>query len=138
MSSDEPISDKSEDILNRNVVVGSVVRLISDSNTNCSVIAIDGKWGSGKTSFLNLVINELTDDVVILRYNPWLIGSDVDIINCFFKTLIDSLYPNRKLKKKFIRSLLSRIIIKTATESTGFFGPLIAETVETYREIYSS
>ena len=57
-----------------------------------------GEWGSGKTSLLNMVIEEIADKdshAVILRFNPWLCSDSKQLISQFFKQLATAI----KMKK---------------------------------------
>lgn len=52
-----------EDLIGRNKSVIKFINYLNAINTNCS-IAIDGRWGSGKTIFVKecqMIINQLND-----------------------------------------------------------------------------
>lgn len=54
--------------------------------------ALTGKWGTGKTTFLELLRkNLMKQNVVIVDFNPWMSDSSKMIINDFFNTLKDAL-----------------------------------------------
>lgn len=59
-------------------------------------ICLDGSWGSGKTSLVNITLGKITKDIVDLnttkdicwvKFNPWSYNSGDELINDFFKTL---------------------------------------------------
>ena len=45
------------------------------SQQECFVISIEGQWGIGKTTFMNMIKSELQEDVEILHFNPWLLST---------------------------------------------------------------
>lgn len=54
-------------------------------------VGISGVWGSGKTTFMNAVKDEMKDGTYLVDFNPWNSDSAVQISNDFFKTLISQL-----------------------------------------------
>ena len=57
-----------------------------------------GAWGSGKTSLLNMVleiVEKADDNIVILRFNPWLCSDSKQLTTQFFKQMATAI----KLKK---------------------------------------
>jgi predicted KAP-like P-loop ATPase len=57
MLPDYPIKSRTEDLLRRAPLAEKVASLIFEFQGDESfVIGIDGAWGSGKTSFINLVL----------------------------------------------------------------------------------
>lgn len=90
--SDLPISDLKDDTLNFEPFVKKVANGIeSYDQKDCFIISIEGSWGSGKTSFIKLVENEIKDKVTILKFNPWLITNIEQLISVFFTELIKTL-----------------------------------------------
>ncbi len=69
---DWPISEKEQDILNLSseaMVIAKDLKELDNSKT-CS-LAISAPWGAGKTSFLNMVIDEINrDSFECLVFNP--------------------------------------------------------------------
>lgn len=71
---DLPIEDKEKDKLNFSPFAQKVAKGIKNYKQNETfIISIEGKWGSGKTSLMNLIENEIKDDVEIMHFNPWLL-----------------------------------------------------------------
>ena len=59
------------DTLGRSVLGQSLTVLCRNAPTPC-VIGINGKWGTGKTTFLNMWGRALEKDgFVVLRFNAW-------------------------------------------------------------------
>ncbi len=89
---DLPINDSGEDKLNFMPFVKKVANGIrSYSQDDCFILSIEGQWGIGKTSFMNLVKKELINDVTILHFNPWLVTNIEQLISVFFTELIKTL-----------------------------------------------
>ncbi|WP_031442134.1 KAP family P-loop NTPase fold protein [Arenibacter algicola] len=89
---DEPIDDEEEDILKRMPKVRLLAdEIIAASNKHSIAFGVTGEWGSGKTSFLNLVERELEKrgqgDLLVLNFNPWLNLGTTTIIQEFFELL---------------------------------------------------
>ena len=99
ISPDLPITKSSEDKLNREAFAKSLANVILQSNFPTSfTVGLYGAWGSGKTSLLNMVIEQVehsSTDVVILRFNPWLCSDPKQLITQYFKQLASAI----KMKK---------------------------------------
>ena len=99
ISPDLPITKSSEDKLNRESFAESLANVILQSTFPTSfTVGLYGAWGSGKTSLLNMVIEQVehrNTDVVILRFNPWLCSDPKQLITQFFKQLASAI----KIKK---------------------------------------
>lgn len=99
ISPDLPITKSTEDTLNRCTFAKSLAKTISQYSFSSSfTIGLYGAWGSGKTSLLNMVlesIQNIDDNAVILRFNPWLCADPKQLITQFFKQMATAI----KLKK---------------------------------------
>lgn len=95
---DQPISQDEEDKLNRTPFVDEIVELIDryteydekKDNHDGLVIGLEGAWGSGKTSALNLLENRFRDKnerYVVQRLDSWLAMDCTTLAAEFFKTL---------------------------------------------------
>ena len=93
MLHDGPISRTKEDKLKRSGLAKKLAEIVcSRRNKESYVIGIDGPWGSGKTSFLNLILEEIPQDKFsIYRFNPWVLGSHENLVKSFLKGLADIL-----------------------------------------------
>jgi hypothetical protein len=71
--SDDPIGLKDEDALGLMPIARSMARFLRNTETKPTVaIAVTGPWGSGKTSLMNLVKEELNQrDVRTVWFNAW-------------------------------------------------------------------
>ncbi len=61
---------------------------------NSFAVGINGRWGTGKTSFLNLIKKNLKqENQIIIDFNPWSSSSPDAIIKDFFDTLYEEIKP---------------------------------------------
>lgn len=82
LKEDIPIQNSEEDEFKRAETAKSLIKLIGNTTTSTSFgIAILGPWGSGKTSFMNL-ISKLSDRKFYeVKFNPWGIDEELLIRN---------------------------------------------------------
>ncbi len=114
---DLPIKDIDNDKLNFLPFAQKVVKGIKNyKQDETFIISIEGKWGSGKTSLMNLIEKEIKDDVEIMHFNPWLLTDIRQVIKLFFDELIKVLcYGSFKAKwnediKKDIKTLANILL----------------------------
>lgn len=84
---DKPIESKSEDFLDRKYFAKNIANAIvnySDKDNSSLTIGLYGKWGSGKTSIINM-ITENIDDIILFKYEPWIFSDTEQLISNFFK-----------------------------------------------------
>lgn len=109
MKLDIPITSSKEDSLSRTSIVNKIISCINNHQSQHSLaIGIEGAWGSGKTSILNLVKENLrecskeslrgydkdtlqTDKYIIVDFNPWMHLSADKIIEDFFLSLANAI-----------------------------------------------
>lgn len=100
LSPDLPIAKLEEDGLNRGSFAESLAKtLVQYSFPSSLTIGLYGEWGSGKTSLLNMVfenVERIDDGVVVLRFNPWLCSDSKQLVTQFFKQMATAI----KLKKR--------------------------------------
>lgn len=90
---DEPIKEWDEDVLRRGEMAKALVeRLINTKvDDEAFTLGITASWGDGKTSFIELMKRALEeehkDKVIIMDYNPWLYGKEVNLLHIFFDEL---------------------------------------------------
>jgi predicted KAP-like P-loop ATPase len=94
---DIPIKVVADDRLGRYNFAKKIAINILDYNSDESfVIGIYGEWGSGKTSALNLIKNEIIDRSAnvkskprykVLQFNPWNFSNQDQLLEQFFKFL---------------------------------------------------
>lgn len=92
--SDQPISKKEFDCLKRTEFSKQLAKAILSYTKNDNfAISLCGKWGSGKTSILNMVIEEIgnlsndrdeDEKPIIIKFNPWNYSDCSQLISQFF------------------------------------------------------
>lgn len=92
LQADAPITQSSEDKLNRTSLAKGIARAISNIDAKDSlVIGVYGGWGTGKTSLLNLLEEQLEIESkqppLIMRFNPWDFSSQEQLTTQFFREL---------------------------------------------------
>lgn len=95
-STDKPITDVSEDKLGRSGFAERLAKAIINFNTADSyAIALQGSWGCGKTSVLNMAICKIEEfageKTVIVKFNPWNFTTTGQLIDQFFATMSSKL-----------------------------------------------
>ena len=90
---DHPIANAEQDQLRRAPLAKKVAEIINRADGNESfVIGIEGVWGSGKTSFINLVLNQVdTEKITYLVFNPWNFSDETSLLRDFFTQLSSAL-----------------------------------------------
>ena len=62
LNSDKPISREEDDLLGRYPLayrISDLINNLGDGYKDSVVIGVEGEWGSGKSSFINLILNKL-------------------------------------------------------------------------------
>ena len=99
---DKPIANCKDDMLNRKDFAKNLAESILnfDSKENF-VIGLYGKWGSGKTSIINMMVEEILkggERPVIIKFEPWNFTNKDSLITQFFKYLKSELMMSDKKK----------------------------------------
>lgn len=103
--SDEPITLPEQDKLNRDDFAKHIAdSLLLYENKSCLIVSINGHWGIGKTSLLNLIEGYLKNpaDIVqkpiVVRFNPWNISTTDQLIAMLFHEIRTALVRSDKVK----------------------------------------
>ena len=91
MNSDHPIESRSDDALGRASVAHRIANQLALAPMNHSIVfGLYGPWGSGKTSLLNMVCEELEsadNPPIIVKFNPWNYPSSENLVTPFLALL---------------------------------------------------
>ena len=121
---DAPIESISQDLFDRAEMARNCADTLTRIRSNQSyVVGLSGPWGSGKTSFLTLVKEVLSDRVdtpVVVDFDAWLYSSQEQLIRQFFA----------EVKRAIGNSAVDRI----GTKATHEIGAALAEYSETITE----
>src|ERR1051326_5957121 len=116
MLPDNPIPNKEKDALHRLPFAQHIARMISDfKDSDSLVIGIEGEWGAGKTSVINLIVEELrATDALLVTFNPWNFSDQNELVKDFFDSLIEALKAADKqggeTKAKKIKAYASKLL----------------------------
>ena len=106
---DEPIVDFSQDLLGRERFVEDFYSQIKRFPSATSLtFGLNGAWGSGKTSVLNLLRRRFRSDkgVILVDFNPWYFQSPETITRRFYEGMAEAI--NHKFFYPQIRSVVHR------------------------------
>ncbi|AJC94161.1 hypothetical protein FVD15_03325 [Campylobacter volucris] len=113
---DRPIKCKNDDLFDRQHIANTLTKTIKNYKESDSIsIGIIGDWGSGKTSFINMVLEDFNDDkkFIIINFNPWNISTRKQLISDFFTKL--SIEIGRKNTSKRYKKLSNGLKVLSYT-----------------------
>ena len=87
---DHPISNAVEDEFERNVFVQKMANWLNGLRLSAEksfVIGLNGSWGFGKSSLLQMISKELGNGIIKVDFNPWIANKEYNLIKDFFNTL---------------------------------------------------
>ena len=149
INTDKPIERIEEDKLGREKFIKRVSKAIYEfDSTDNFAIAIQGKWGCGKTSILNMISDEIatkSDTTIIVKFNPWNFTDCSQLISQFFINLSTELKKqsdNKAVKsdiKNEIGTEIGRVIDKYsyALEYAKYI-PVLGKYLEIIPQLASS
>ncbi len=95
MDSDKPIENIKQDVFERLAFARHLASFLClDKNETSIVVGIEGKWGEGKTSCINIVKEIVLGNSprpIIVDYRPWLISTLDTVIEGFFIELASAI-----------------------------------------------
>lgn len=99
-SADSPIQDSKDDQLGRDRLAEAFAQRVTE--VDCSeqgvVVGVLGPWGSGKTSFANLVRTHLNaSGITVVDFNPWMFSGTTQLVDSFFIELAAQLRVEDRL-----------------------------------------
>ena len=108
---DDAINSFDDDLLNRKSIVDNLSSsLFSWNDKKSLVIGLFGKWGSGKTSIINLLEKQLASEKekkaskdkkrtpIVINFNPWGYSETEDLLEPFIRQLQATLKGPDKIK----------------------------------------
>ena len=96
---DKPIQTKEEDAFNRCIPAIRIAEVVRSCEVESEsfVVGIEGKWGSGKTSLINLVLENLeSEEILKIQFNPWNFSDQNELITDFFDSIASALKQAEK------------------------------------------
>ena len=121
---DNPIREPKDDVLGRTAVAESFVDHVLELDVSeGAVVGVFGPWGSGKTSFINLVKAKFEKrGNPVFDFNPWMFSGTEQLVQRFFTELSSefNIHVNKKLGA----------IIKIFSPIVAVFNPGIASLMK--------
>ncbi|RYE21634.1 MAG: hypothetical protein EOP45_09305, partial [Sphingobacteriaceae bacterium] len=132
---DIPIKNATGDLLNRRKfaerIASKIQSKLTVADAGALAIGVTGEWGSGKTSFSNMILEAIdTKNRIIIHFNPWRSSSAQKIIEDFFELMIAEL-------KKY-DATLSANIYSYAKTLTKIDENILTKTLQALGEVFSS
>ena len=99
LSGDRPIETGAQDVLGFDALAKSLAdALMTQASPDGLVFGLEGAWGSGKSSLLRLIANNLSalplaSRPVVIDFRPWLVGQRDALLSEFFGQLAAKLEP---------------------------------------------
>ena len=131
---DKPVENASEDLFNVEVYVNALCSFIRSCDTPMTV-SIQGDWGSGKTSMMNMMRTNMQGAVWSVWFNTWQF-SQFDMGNSLAFSMMDVLLKgldcDKEIRKKILNGIagFSRKAVKVFAD-TAFGGEVagIADSI---------
>lgn len=126
---DDPISGAAEDALGREPIATQLASALRAARAlkSSSVFSLVGGWGSGKSSVINLLTEQLRSSAAAVRwevteFNPWAYNDDAALQAGFYQELLQLLKPH--LDRKPVKEAIAKL----RAASTGLRGvaPLLS------------
>jgi hypothetical protein len=143
---DKPIELSQDDKFGRKIFATKIAEKIQSKllvdKAGALAIGINGPWGSGKSSFTNMV-KENIDNInrIVIDFNPWRSSSSTRIIEDFFELLVTEIKPydpslsnNLAEYAKTLTKIDENILTKSAEALTDFISEDKSKN-EVYRSI---
>ncbi|MCY4151480.1 MAG: P-loop NTPase fold protein [Aestuariivita sp.] len=107
---DVPIADPDSDLYGIDPLAEIIAKCIQNiSDPIGSVVAVHGRWGSGKSSVINLIEHHLKGNedrkVIILRFKCWMYQTEEALTLGFFREFYAGLKPSLPKNTKALKKL---------------------------------
>lgn len=126
-----PVVKTEDDRYGFTAIADGLARSICELDENIStVIGIEGKWGTGKTSLLNLLTDQLRlqvpDTTEIVPFSPWLISPDESPVTSLLLTIAGRLAKYDTAAQEDVRSmkLLAGTLVNYAQQTSRRLAPV--------------
>lgn len=86
-------NEASYDLLNRDFIINALYNAIININLDENfTIGLNGKWGSGKTTIMNIVLNKIKEknnvDFIIIKFDPWQYNGNEAMIRALLEQIL--------------------------------------------------
>nr|WP_315157349.1 P-loop NTPase fold protein [uncultured Flavobacterium sp.] len=122
---DRPIEDDNEDKLQyTNYANAIATKIVKTKAEKSFAIGVNGKWGTGKTSFLNLIkkkIKKENVEIILIDFCAWNTESHKSIMTDFFETFEEKLTHFNSNISKQISNYSEKLLLLNEIETTKPF-----------------
>lgn len=120
---DDPIEEEEADSLGFRPLVEALIQDIKHTNLSNSAFSIGvvGKWGQGKSSFINILTTEIKDEYILVKFNPRNTSNYQSIGNEFFANFAEVLHPYQFQIKSKIKRYAAALQIALEDNIAGNF-----------------
>jgi len=109
LSDDEPKKDPKDDRLGYAPFAERLANVVINMTVpNGYAIGLHGKWGSGKTTVVNFILDHIKKQnseakkIEHVDFRPWIVSGHQDLMSAFFKLLSEQLKPNEGKGRKLL------------------------------------
>lgn len=144
-NTDKPIDTEKQDLLGRKNFSKQLAKAVYEYNAKDGlVIGLFGKWGTGKTSVINMARNEIDklanedeNKPLIMKFSPWNYSDKDNLISVFFQSLKKHIEVNgdEKNKKKIGKALSNYAEIFDVLSYVPTFGYVVAKILKTIAHV---
>lgn len=122
-AADEPLISKHQDVFGYTPYVDALATKIRASHLKGAfAIGVNGKWGLGKTSFMELLKSDMSNDSIIqIAFDPWNSSNPKAIIQDFFETLQEGIEP--------YHASLSRLLISYSNKLVAMHDNTVSQSI---------
>lgn len=146
-SADRPINTKQEDLLGRKSFSNQLGKAIYEYDAKDGlVIGLFGKWGTGKTSVINMAENEIKQLAVndenkpfFIRFSPWNYSDKNNLISLFFQKLKIEIKSrgNKEINKKLGKVLNDYSVLLEGLSLIPAIGSILTTIVKSLTKTYA-
>ena len=112
--SDKPIDNSTEDLLDRHSFATLLANTLTTlQGTDTFTVGLFGKWGSGKTSIVNMALHELENrkleenkEIIVVRFEPWHFSDSTELLSQFLIRLANEFKSKKDKRLKKIGNAL--------------------------------
>ena len=85
---DKAIENISEDKLGRSSFSKRIAEFINNyKDIESFSLGLTGKWGTGKTSIINMIRENMSSEILVYNFNPWDISVREQLFGDFFSSM---------------------------------------------------
>lgn len=116
--SDKPIASNADDLLKRSSFAKLLANTIFSLNRDDTfTVGVFGKWGSGKTSVVKMMLQELEntqaaaekdDQIIVVHFEPWNFTDTNQLLNQFFARLANEFRSKGDASLKLVGDALEK------------------------------